>query len=106
VVPAARRCIASYAAEIREAQMRLALTNDGTAQMLGIDVRTARRRAAGAQIAPEPAARPLRFMLATHMRAEQVLALLRAEPRRQSFSWRGRFFAAVAPARTASRRAS
>jgi DNA-binding transcriptional regulator YiaG len=65
------------AAQFRDAQERLGITNTTAARLLGVDARTTRRWGTGERAVPEPVARLLRLMLVMHLVPEQVLTLLR-----------------------------
>ncbi len=65
--------------EYREILSALGLTQSGAARLLGINPRTSRRWALGAQDITEPAARFLRLLIAAKITPERAARLLRID---------------------------
>jgi DNA-binding transcriptional regulator YiaG len=64
------------AGEYRAALAALELTQGGGARLLGVDERTSRRWANGERDVPEPAARFLRYLIATKRTAAHAMKVL------------------------------
>lgn len=63
--------------EFRETIEQLGLTQAASAQLLGVDERTARRWACGERDIPPPAQRFLRYLIATGRSGEYAMGKLR-----------------------------
>ncbi len=64
------------AEEYRDAIAALGLTQVGASILLGVDERTSRRWASGERVIPPPAARFLRYLLATGTKGERAIEVL------------------------------
>jgi DNA-binding transcriptional regulator YiaG len=62
--------------EYRETIERLGLSQIAAARLLGVDARTSRRWASGERDIPPPAARFLRYLVATNRTGEQAMRVL------------------------------
>lgn len=62
--------------EYRDAIEHLGLSQVAAALLLGVDARTSRRWASGERDVPEPAARFLRYLIATRKTGEQAMKVL------------------------------
>lgn len=64
------------AAEYADAIDRLGLSQTAAAKLLGVDARTSRRWISGERDVPEPAARFLRYLIATRKTGAQAMSVL------------------------------
>jgi DNA-binding transcriptional regulator YiaG len=62
--------------EYRSAIERLGLSQVAAAKLLGVDDRTSRRWASGERDVPHPAARFLRYLIATRKTGDQAMRVL------------------------------